>query len=895
MKKRKGFGEGKSDSGEQCENSNEVDHCVTSTKLISCDRSDGRYDLCSVNGPNVLDPTISTFFASDPTGSTSSQQLTIEKIRPYPRKWENLTMPGIKEFILTSDPSGPRCKVQHQAPALVFSAGGYTGNFFHDFNDGFVPLFITVHSVFTSDQDFVLVIDKSLDWWVSKYKELLNAFSKHPIINLDKDNNTHCFPYTKIGLVSHGFMTIDPKLIPSSKTFIHFHEFLNNAYTQKNPITLDPHPTRPRLILASRSGNGGRVILNQVEVKQVIENLGFEVIVFEPTRRTPLSHAYELINSSQVMIGVHGAALTHLLFLRPRSVFMQIVPIGDEWVAEACFGKPAKAMELEYLEYRIGVEESSLIDEFGKDHVLLRDPRGLQKNGWSSEIMDIYLKKQNVKLDLGRFREYLKIAYKKAKKLKLEAMKTTSSLAILCCLLLFIKAFFIMKFNFWLFPKLSLANSISTQGTRHSDPLKGAPKDPIPSLPTQVTHVGLITCDRSHYHYDICSIKGPTVLDPTISTFCSVDPGHSKPSSPSIEKIKPYPRKWQELAMSQVKEVTLISSPKRPKCDVQHQIPALVFSTGGFIGNLWHDFGDGFIPLYVTVNTIFMNQEFVIVIDQSRDWWIHKYTDLLQVFSKHRIIRMNQETSTHCFPWAVIGLISHGFMTIEPKWLPNSKNIHHFHALLANIYGRNLSSISSINHAPDAPPRLALAGRPRGGVAYGRLWLNQDQVKRVAEEIGFEVIEFQPNTSTPMHENYAIISSSHALIGLHGAALTHLLFLRPGSVLLQIVPIGLDWLADVCYGHPAKVLGMDYMEYKIGVEESSLSEKYGKDDIVLKDPEALTREGWSKKLIDLYSRSQNVKLDMARFRVHLEEAYKRAKDFMLKQDQSVSPGHAKGS
>ncbi|KAI4982628.1 hypothetical protein ZWY2020_023120 [Hordeum vulgare] len=37
-----------------------------------------------------------------------------------------------------------RCDVRHDAPALVMTAGGYTGSLFHAFNDGFLPAWLTV-------------------------------------------------------------------------------------------------------------------------------------------------------------------------------------------------------------------------------------------------------------------------------------------------------------------------------------------------------------------------------------------------------------------------------------------------------------------------------------------------------------------------------------------------------------------------------------------------------------------------------------------------------------------------------------------------------------------------------------------------------------------------------
>ncbi|KAL9352116.1 hypothetical protein Peur_054796 [Populus x canadensis] len=378
---------------------------------INCDRSHRFYDLCTINGPTVLDPVNSTLYLSAPTNST-----TVEKIRPYPRKWEKPIMAGIQEFTLISNSKSPLCQAQHKLPAIVFSAAGYTGNFFHDFNDGFIPLFITVNSVFPDNQDFILVISQAQNWWISKYGDLLHTYSKHPVIIPENETSTHCFPSATLGLISHGFMTIDPKLMPNSQALTHFHAFLDKAYNhgQNHPWKSNPPKPRARLVLATRNGGVGRVISNQNEVKHLAEEIGFDVIIFEPIPQTPLQQAYGLINSSHAMVGVHGAGLTHSLFLRPGVVFMQVVPIGADWLAEVCFANSARAMGLEYLEYRIGAEESSLIDKYGKNSSLIKDPATFRGQNWSSAIMDIYLKEQNVKIDLIRFREYLKEAYKKA-------------------------------------------------------------------------------------------------------------------------------------------------------------------------------------------------------------------------------------------------------------------------------------------------------------------------------------------------------------------------------------------------------------------------------------------------------------------------------------------------
>lgn len=382
---------------------------------IKCDRSHKRYDLCSVNGPALLDPLALTLYELHQTDSTPPA--TSFTTRPYPRKTDKTAMSRVKDLTLTSTPSTTLCQVTHSSPALVFSTGGYTGNFFHDFNEGIIPLFITVDSIF-SNQNVTLVTTDSADWWVQKYAKLLSQMSIHPIINTKRDQATHCFPSAIVGLISHGDMTLDPNRIPQPKTMVDFRAFLRKAYTNGNELQSSNRHRKahkPRMVVVSRKGNVGRVMLNQNQVVKAAEKVGFEVVVFEPSRKTSLNGAFQLIDNSHAMLGVHGAALTHSLFLRPGSVLLQVVPIGTEWLSRNCFEHPAKAMGVEYIEYEIGADESSLVEKYGRNSLVLRNPKAFANGNWSN--VRVYLKAQNVKVDLVRFRNYLTMAYVKAKRL----------------------------------------------------------------------------------------------------------------------------------------------------------------------------------------------------------------------------------------------------------------------------------------------------------------------------------------------------------------------------------------------------------------------------------------------------------------------------------------------
>ncbi|XP_037445353.1 uncharacterized protein LOC119314767 [Triticum dicoccoides] len=90
------------------------------------------------------------------------------------------------------------------------------------------------------------------------------------------------------------------------------------------------------------------------------------------------------------------------------------------------------------------------------------------------------------------------------------------------------------------------------------------------------------------------------------------------------------------------------------------------------------------------------------------------------------------------------------------------------------------------------------------------------------------------------------LTACDVLVGVHGADPTKLLFLRPRrAALLQVAPLGEPHVARGCYEKATAMMEMHYEQYDAAANESSLARKYAADDVVLRDPEAATRErGW---------------------------------------------------
>ncbi|XP_031472948.1 xylan glycosyltransferase MUCI21-like [Nymphaea colorata] len=375
---------------------------------------------------------------------------------------------------------------------------------------------------------------------------------------------------------------------------------------------------------------------------------------------------------------------------------------------------------------------------------------------------------------------------------------------------------------------------------------------------------GFLCCDRSSYRSDVCYMKGDIR---TSSSSSAVHLYHSGSLNLKEEKIRPYTRKWERNITETIDEIKLkpvrTSLNRRHSCHVKHQSPAVLFSTGGYTGNVYHEFNDGLIPLFLTAERFEGNVVFVIL--EYHNWWMNKYGPIIQRLTKHEIVDFAKDKRTHCFGELIVGLRIHDELSVNPGLTKSGKNIHDFQAVLAQAF-----------RPPQNEPRQTLS-RPRLTILTrkgSRVLLNLKSVSRIANKAGFDVETLSPKRNSDMGQIYRVLHSSQVLIGVHGAALTHFLFMRPGSVFIQIVPLGLNWAADAYYGEPARKLGLDYVEYRVRIGESSLSREYNATDPVLVRPESVNSKGWweTKRV---YMDRQNVQVDTKRFRDLLARVYKR--------------------
>ncbi|KAJ4896070.1 Glycosyltransferase family 61 protein [Raphanus sativus] len=362
---------------------------------ICCDRTGFRSDICIMKGDVRTHSASSSIFLFT---SLKNKSKSPEKIKPYTRKWETSVMETVQELDLVYRDANDEhhnnnnvCDVAyHNVPAVFFSTGGYTGNVYHEFNEGIIPLFITSHHF---NKKVVFVIVEYRNWWVTKYGDILSQLSDYPPVDFSGDKRTYCFKDAIVGLKIHDELSVVPSLMLGNKTILDFRNVLDHAYWPRihgliqdeeeaeNKTGTRSRDFKPRLVIMSR--NGSRELLNENLLVELAEEIGFSVEVLRPDKTTELAKIYRSLNSSDEPSGA----------------------------AETYYGEPAKKLRLKYIGYKIKPRESSLYYEYGGDDPIIRDPKSFTRKGWNY-TKKIYLERQNVSLDLNGFKKPLSRAYK---------------------------------------------------------------------------------------------------------------------------------------------------------------------------------------------------------------------------------------------------------------------------------------------------------------------------------------------------------------------------------------------------------------------------------------------------------------------------------------------------
>ncbi|RLM65449.1 protein O-linked-mannose beta-1,4-N-acetylglucosaminyltransferase 2-like [Panicum miliaceum] len=378
-----------------------------------------------------------------------------------------------------------------------------------------------------------------------------------------------------------------------------------------------------------------------------------------------------------------------------------------------------------------------------------------------------------------------------------------------------------------------------------------------------------LTCNFTTFRSNTCTMEGDVRIDGKSATvYVIVSSSTYRPENSTI-KLHPYARKWEENAMSLVREVTPpagASGISLPPCSVRHDVPAVVFSTGGYNWNIFHVMSDIVIPLYLTARQY--NGRVQLLATDYEPSVVARYKAILDALSIYPVLDLDADTTVRCFPLAHVGLESHRELSIDPALSPNGYNMMNFLDFIRSTYSLQRPRVTPVSKSSGQKPRLVMILR-----RHIRELTNEADAIAAVMDAGFEVVAAGPEDVSDLERFAGVVNSCDVLLCVHGSGLTNMLFLPRNATVAQIIPWGeLKWPCRHSYGEQVPDMGLWYAEYEATVEETTLAERYPRDHAVFTDPLSIHRQGYDKGW-DIFINGQNVTLDLNRFRGFLQQLY----------------------
>ncbi|KAI8806417.1 hypothetical protein BJ742DRAFT_816769 [Cladochytrium replicatum] len=160
--------------------------------------------------------------------------------------------------------------------------------------------------------------------------------------------------------------------------------FTLNKQSSSGPLKLWSTPgasgetPRPRVTLVLRAGKT-RKVLNEDEMIATLKLFPVDVVVHQ-FDGLGLEEQVSIVENTDVLISMHGAALTHLMFLKPGSYVIELFPFGFRKIIYQNF---AKMLKIKYASWQNTKEVDSVFNwESVEAHRYTAEPKDIITKNW---------------------------------------------------------------------------------------------------------------------------------------------------------------------------------------------------------------------------------------------------------------------------------------------------------------------------------------------------------------------------------------------------------------------------------------------------------------------------------------------------------------------------------
>ncbi|CAG7661329.1 unnamed protein product [Allacma fusca] len=278
--------------------------------------------------------------------------------------------PEIQNFVELNtrplEPNSGLCDQVVTRPTIIMKIDA-TVSYYHHFCD-FVNLYMSLHVNSTSNMKNPFSKDVNIMIWrtyeyQSNFGVAFRAFTNHRLLSLnDFSGKKVCFKNAVFPLLPRMIFGLyyNTPLIWGCRNSGLFHAF-SKFMLHRLKIKARPVPTLSKLNVTfiSRQTRYRKVLNEDILLQELRKNQDLNVIKADFTWSTPFAKQLEVIQNTDILIGMHGAGLTHLLFLPDWAAVFELYNCEDEH----CYADLARLRGVKYITW----EKPDKLEEKGAD------------------------------------------------------------------------------------------------------------------------------------------------------------------------------------------------------------------------------------------------------------------------------------------------------------------------------------------------------------------------------------------------------------------------------------------------------------------------------------------------------------------------------------------------
>lgn len=298
---------------------------------------------------------------------------------------------------------------------------------------------------------------------------------------------------------------------------------------------------------------------------------------------------------------------------------------------------------------------------------------------------------------------------------------------------------------------------------------------------------------------DAFCVGGPVTIDKVQKKFqldCETNDANTR-------LLRTLPKYWYRTGPSYILKNNIKFSPgrhiSRRRASIEPKKYGILVKREASNYNLWHSIME-VLSVHMTLDVLRMskdpatNEPFfspdlrenvqIIILDNFLDGPIF---DLWSLYASTPPIRMSEITDKHLDN--VIVPLPGGS---NPFWQGDWHQMSCQHSELLRVFSQRIFEFYNIEHTSnfnkEEPLAITFIDR-----RTKRKLINQDQyIERLKSELPHVDINVVDFATLSFKEQLRIVQDTDILIGVHGAGLTHEMFLQPGSTVVEILPPNVD-------------------------------------------------------------------------------------------------------